>query len=621
MRNITIVVVLCVLGSASPLGGTAFGAPVPVDSIASPFRTVITAAEIEAHGYHTLGEALRWVRGFYVADDHTYEYVGARGVQRPGDYNARVAILIDGHAITGSVYGDGYLGAELGLDMERVEQIEVTHGPGGAEYVGHALLAVVNVVTRKPTRNLGFDVAAWTGGPSIRRGAAAVESAQPDRPSFVLGGSWQDAHGLALSDDASQSALDGEPAGERNVALLGRMNWAGTSLALKLNERMKPTSDNPEDRAYDGHDFVELAHVHSAGPVSLHARGWWDGSRYRAFTASADSVPVTSVDSGVGDVFGAEWRMDWTQSARSTFTAGIEGEYHARTHLFNYDEAPYSVHQDENGSRRLAAFYVQNDRGLGGGVRAVAGLRLDATSDFDPIASPRLDLWWTDPAIATVRLAAGSTSRVPTIYEIVNADPASTLTPEHLVTVEGSVAHTAGPFVAMVTGYHNHLRGLMDLATLDSTGATGYVNLGRVDANGVEGELQGGWDAHQARLGVGYQIARNRDTGAELTASPRWNVHLVADHRTPGSRVSVGYGLRWLSPRAIGDGTRTSAAVVADARLGVNVRPWTSIGLEAKNLFNAHYGDPIDHDPIRGDVPQDSRAWYLTMKYRVGGLP
>src|SRR5213593_1530922 len=97
---------------ASPDSAVARGAPSSVAHGTDRFRTIITAEEIETHGYHTLAEALRWVPGLYVVDDHTYAYIGVRGLQRPGDYNNKVRISIDGHAITGSVYGDGYLGTE-----------------------------------------------------------------------------------------------------------------------------------------------------------------------------------------------------------------------------------------------------------------------------------------------------------------------------------------------------------------------------------------------------------------------------------------------------------------------------------------------------------------------------
>src|SRR5262249_6849721 len=111
--------------------------------------TVITAEEIRTRGYHSLGDALRWVRGVFVNYDRNYTYVAVRGLLRPGDYNNKVLLTIDGHALNGNVFGDGLFGPELGLDMETVERIEVVRGPGSALYGSSAVLAVVNVVTRR----------------------------------------------------------------------------------------------------------------------------------------------------------------------------------------------------------------------------------------------------------------------------------------------------------------------------------------------------------------------------------------------------------------------------------------------------------------------------------------
>ena len=111
--------------------------------------TVVTAEEIRKYGYRTLADVLRTVRGFYVIYDRNYSYVGVRGLSRPGDYNARILFLLDGHRINDNIFDGAYVGTEFPVDMDLIERIEIIRGPNSSIYGTGAFAAVVNVITKR----------------------------------------------------------------------------------------------------------------------------------------------------------------------------------------------------------------------------------------------------------------------------------------------------------------------------------------------------------------------------------------------------------------------------------------------------------------------------------------
>jgi iron complex outermembrane receptor protein len=80
--------------------------------------TIITADEIRGFGHRTLADVLRTVRGFYVTYDRNYSYLGVRGFSRPGDYNARILLQVDGHRLNDNVFGSALIGTEFPLDVD-----------------------------------------------------------------------------------------------------------------------------------------------------------------------------------------------------------------------------------------------------------------------------------------------------------------------------------------------------------------------------------------------------------------------------------------------------------------------------------------------------------------------
>ena len=80
--------------------------------------TIIASEEIQEHGYRTLADILRNVRGFYVSYDRNYSYVGVRGFGLPGQYNNAITLLVDGHRLNDDIYDGLLLGTDLPIDVD-----------------------------------------------------------------------------------------------------------------------------------------------------------------------------------------------------------------------------------------------------------------------------------------------------------------------------------------------------------------------------------------------------------------------------------------------------------------------------------------------------------------------
>src|SRR5207245_6705422 len=130
--------------------------------------SIITSDEIQRYGYRTLSEILRSVRGFFTTYDRNYSYIGARGFDRPGDYDTRVLLLLDGHRINDNVYDQASVGTEALLDVDAIDRVEVIRGPSSSLYGTDAFFAVINVITKSGRDLNGTEIAAEIGRASCR---------------------------------------------------------------------------------------------------------------------------------------------------------------------------------------------------------------------------------------------------------------------------------------------------------------------------------------------------------------------------------------------------------------------------------------------------------------------
>lgn len=291
--------------------------------------TIITAAEIQKHGYTSLAGILRSVRGFYVTYDRNYSFLGVRGFSRPGDYNSRVLLLIDGHRLNDNVFGGALLGTEFPLDIDLIERVEIIRGPSSSLYGTSAFFGVINIITRK------------AGGARLAEGTAALGSFDTKKGRFSYGQRLDNGLGFFLSASAYDS--DGQrnlffeefdsPATNFGVAeqgdhdgfrkLFGRATWGDLTLQAVYGAREKriPTAsfgtvfNDPRTRTVQKQGFLDLQYERPlAGGWDLASRLSYDRYGYDGdyvFDQEEAGAParVLNRDFARGNWWGAEAKV------------------------------------------------------------------------------------------------------------------------------------------------------------------------------------------------------------------------------------------------------------------------------------------------------------------------
>jgi iron complex outermembrane receptor protein len=127
-------------------------------SEAPAYVTIITSDEIRKYGHKTLANVLQSVPGLFVTYDRNYHYLGVRGFRRPGDYDTRVLLMINGHRINDNVFDQASWDTMFPLDVDLIEKVEVIRGPGSSLYGSNAFLAVINIITKDAKTLKGVEV-------------------------------------------------------------------------------------------------------------------------------------------------------------------------------------------------------------------------------------------------------------------------------------------------------------------------------------------------------------------------------------------------------------------------------------------------------------------------------
>jgi outer membrane cobalamin receptor len=622
---------------------------VPVVTAASKFEqlitdapssvVVLTSADIRHFGWRTLADALATLPGLYVTNDRDYSYLGARGFLRPGDYNGRFLLTIDGVRTNDPVYDQAMLGTEGLLDMDMVKRIEFVPGPGSAVYGSNALFGVINIVTRDGSSMAGLRAAVAAGSFGERRGRVSY--------------GWHDQSGADLLVSATSYARTGEDlyfpeydTPDQNHGVAHRLDYdraqnflvtgayRGFTLTAAYLARTKgiPTATygavfNAPYATRDTDANVALTWNGALAPkVALAAQVSWGRAEYLGVGYFAlDAAPVRNVDGDHARWFGASVNATITALPGHKIVAGVEGNRNTRRDQYNFDADPYRLLLDDHApSDTRAAAFVEDEIRLPAGFLVNAGLRYDHyRHPAIHRLSPRVALLYKVTPRDTLKLIGGSAFRAPNAYELYYAYPGAdgqaanpNLQPERITTRELVLEHAlAGAGHATLSMFHYAIDGLVNIQQDLDTGLSVYRNLDHAQGHGIEAALENQFGGTRVRASYAWQRASGNN-GVPLINSPRQlgKVNLVSD--LPWAAARLGSELLCSSARR---GERDTAGGYCVANLTLTVAQMVADADLSFSVFNAagkRYADIADAAFARETVARQGRTLYAKLGYR-----
>jgi outer membrane receptor for ferrienterochelin and colicins len=605
--------------------------------------TIVTAREITRHGYRTLADILRSVRGFYVSDDRNYSYVGVRGFSRPGDYSTRILVLVNGHRINDNVYDQAPIGADLGLDVAMFERVEVIRGPASSLYGTSAFFAVVNIITRNGASLNGVAVDVDAG--TLQTGMARVSGGKrlANGVDFAVSGTMEGREGdnrlyfpafdAAATNNGVADDLDNERAGN----LYGHLTAGKFALTAAFGNRRKvvPTAsygsvfneqDDPE-RTTDRRTFIAGQYDTTLGGTHLVVDTGFDWyayeGRYPFPSENADYPVLLNRDGSKGVRWNAGMRVVRQLPGHQTLTAGGEFYANIRQNQFStYNDPGVPAPLDDARSSQQGGVYLQDEIRVRPWLLLNGGVRYDQYENFGR-ANPRGAVIVTPSPSTSFKYLYGEAFRAPNAYELYYyGTTASDLQPEFIRTNEVVWEQYTGEWLrTSVSAYRytaSQLITFREIESRDAFAEFAFVNDGVIEASGLELEAE-------VRTKQGLQLltsyvlqdAKQESTNESLTNSPR---HMAKARVEVPLRSRAFASAEW---QFIGERSTLAGGIVDAASVVHLTGAWPiskSLALTGsiRNLFDQSYSDPGSDEHLPDSIPQTQRTARIGLRWVIG---
>ena len=599
---------------------------------------IITSDDIKRYGYRTLTEALRRIVGFNTYSLQ-YDFAFVRGFSVPGDFNTRILLLIDGHRINDNNYLQGYIGDEFPGDIEAIDHIEVSKGPGSAVWGTNAMLAVVNVVTKKGAQ-LGKGQASYEYGTGNRQKGFVASGQKIDDLEYTITSSFMDTNGderivFPPFEGQQFTAEDGDSSHYFHLNTGIKYKDLSVNLAHAVRRTQVPYAfygviPNDSGNFYND-DFTRLdmsydTVVNAEDNSHFVARFYWDRNAFDGdyiYEGEEPGSRLVNSDRAVSELYGFEFRYSTQLTEALSVLLGTEVQDNYELSIVNYFRDPKSENFiDASEPYILTSPYAELQYKALDNLKFVAGVRGDSYTSLDDAATPRGAVIYSPYDTTTLRLMYGEGFRSSGNAERNYADNIATasnrdLSPERIRTSEASWQQRITEYLQTNLNVYYYTfsdliyqlerdDGLFQYDNSDSDATSRGVELSALlrMADGINGY-------------GGVTLFETRKDGARLVASPQAMANAGVSVALLDQRLFISPELRYVgSSNGFEDRSEVDSYIAAN--LNVLVKPFSNsfeLSAGVYNLFDEEYYLPA-FSPLYELKPEDGRTYRVQASYK-----
>ena len=596
--------------------------------------------EIKNYGWLKLSDIVRSVRGFSSTNDRNYEFLSARGFGLPSDYTSRILLLIDGLRTNDSVFQQVAAGGDFPLDIDLIDRVEIIRGPGSALYGSSAFFGVVNVITKKGGQLQGGEIAFGGGSFDTKFGRVSVGKKFDNGLEILLSGSGFNRNGQEAlffpafaNDPALNNGINDQGNDENWKSFYSTVQYCDFSFQAGFGKRVKNVAtgifgtvfNDPTTVSTDVRQFFDLQYQRALSDDSqISARVFQQ--RYDYWQNYIFDIPplTLNLDTVDNQWRGGEIRFVTKIAKRHRLTLGTEYIDYFQEDQANIDVDPAFTYFDTKQKNRTLGLYVQDEFAATDQFIINVGVRYDRNYGRRNSTNPRLGLIYNPTANTAFKFLYGTAFRVAngyeSYYESITTKTNPALAPEKIRTFELAVEHSISKHLrAVISAYRYQITGLITQALDPNDGLLSFQDAGKVNANGLDLELQAKWSHLEGRASYSFQRTRDNDSGKVLPNSPKHMAKLNLTAPLFNDKLAIGFEAQYVGASDNAHGDRVPGYALGN--LTFTGRHWIK-GLElSAGVYNAtdkRYGDPAsnDYDAVVSAVPQEGRSYRAKVVYR-----